>query len=54
MEGSNGQLEDELRLAMSHAGIRHPRIENVRHFGGILPSLEEIVDKLTSLLEVAA
>ncbi|MGB5398828.1 MAG: pyruvate ferredoxin oxidoreductase, partial [Thermoanaerobaculia bacterium] len=54
VEGSNGQLEDELRLAMSHAGIRHPRIENVRHFGGILPSLEEIVDKLTSLLEVAA
>jgi pyruvate/2-oxoacid:ferredoxin oxidoreductase alpha subunit/NAD-dependent dihydropyrimidine dehydrogenase PreA subunit len=54
VEGSNGQLEDELRLAMSHAGIRHPQIENVRHFGGILPSLEEIVDKLTSLLEVAA
>ncbi|MGB5551910.1 MAG: 3-methyl-2-oxobutanoate dehydrogenase subunit VorB [Thermoanaerobaculia bacterium] len=54
VEGSNGQLEDELRLAMSHAGTRHPRIENVRHFGGILPSLEEIVDKLTSLLEVAA
>jgi len=54
VEGSNGQLEDELRLAMSHAGIRHPRIENVRHFGGILPSLEEIVDKLTSLLKVAA
>ncbi|MGB5296073.1 MAG: 3-methyl-2-oxobutanoate dehydrogenase subunit VorB [Thermoanaerobaculia bacterium] len=54
VEGSNGQLEDELRLAMSHAGTRHPRIENVRHFGGILPSLDEIVDKLTSLLEVAA
>ncbi|MGB5660577.1 MAG: pyruvate ferredoxin oxidoreductase, partial [Thermoanaerobaculia bacterium] len=54
VEGSNGQLEDELRLAMSHAGTRHPRIENVRHFGGILPSLEEIVDKLTSLLKVAA
>jgi len=54
VEGSNGQLEDELRLALSHAGIGDPRIENVRHFGGILPSLEEIVDKLTSLLEVAA
>jgi len=54
VEGSNGQLEDELRLAMSLAGVRHPQIENVRHFGGILPSLEEIVDKLTSLLEVAA
>ncbi|NHZ73682.1 MAG: 3-methyl-2-oxobutanoate dehydrogenase subunit VorB [Nitrospirae bacterium] len=54
VEGSNGQLEDELRLAMSHAGLRHPRIENVRHFGGILPSMHEIVDKLTSLSEVAA
>jgi len=54
VEGSNGQLEDELRLAMSHSGLRHPRIENVRHFGGILPSMHEIVDKLTSLSEVAA
>jgi pyruvate/2-oxoacid:ferredoxin oxidoreductase alpha subunit len=54
VEGSNGQLEDELRLAMSHAGIGGLRIENVRHFGGILPALQEIVDKLTSLLEVAA
>ena len=54
VEGSNGQLEDELRLALSHANLTDARIENVRHFGGILPSLQEIVDKLTSLLEVAA
>ncbi len=44
VEASNGQLEDELRLAMSKAGIRnYPEIESVRHFGGILPQLEEIV-----------
>lgn len=44
VEASNGQLEDELRLAISKAGIRnYPEIEHVRHFGGILPQLEEII-----------
>ena len=44
VEASNGQLEDELRLALSHAGISdHPPIESVRRMGGNLPSQSEIV-----------
>ena len=44
VEASNGQLEDELRLAMSHAGItKHPPIEHVRRFGGMLPQPDEII-----------
>lgn len=54
VEGSNGQLEDELRLALSHDNAPALPIENLRHFGGILPSQEEIVSKVSSLVEVAA
>jgi pyruvate/2-oxoacid:ferredoxin oxidoreductase alpha subunit len=44
VEASAGQLEDELRLALSHAGVGHPpAIARVNRFGGILPSQEEIV-----------
>jgi pyruvate/2-oxoacid:ferredoxin oxidoreductase alpha subunit/NAD-dependent dihydropyrimidine dehydrogenase PreA subunit len=47
VEASNGQLEDELRLALSKAGIRdYPEIESVRRMGGILPQLEQIVAKV--------
>lgn len=49
VEASNGQLEDELRLALSHAHIVDiPLIENVRHFGGVLPQQQEIIDKVAS------
>jgi pyruvate/2-oxoacid:ferredoxin oxidoreductase alpha subunit len=54
VEGSNGQLEDEMRLALSHDGAPQVPIEHLRHFGGILPSQDEIVDKVDSLMEVAA
>lgn len=54
VEGSNGQLEDELRLALSHSGVAPVPIEHIRHFGGILPSQQEIVNKVSSCLEVAA
>jgi len=54
VEGSNGQLEDELRLALSHDQAVPLPIENIRHFGGILPSQEEIVAKVSALVEVAA
>ncbi|MEJ2084644.1 MAG: 3-methyl-2-oxobutanoate dehydrogenase subunit VorB [Acidobacteriota bacterium] len=54
VEGSNGQLEDELRLALSHSGAGPISIEHIRHFGGMLPSQQEIVDKVSSCLEVAA
>ena len=45
VEASDRQLEDELRLAMSRAGLRdHPTIEGVRHYGGVLPLQSEIVE----------
>jgi 2-oxoisovalerate ferredoxin oxidoreductase alpha subunit len=43
VEASNGQLEDELRLALSHAGVASPPISHVRRMGGALPQTEEIV-----------
>jgi pyruvate/2-oxoacid:ferredoxin oxidoreductase alpha subunit len=47
VEASAGQLEDELRLALSHADVRQcPPIESVRHFGGILPQQDEIVSAI--------
>ncbi|MEO8501532.1 MAG: 3-methyl-2-oxobutanoate dehydrogenase subunit VorB, partial [Vicinamibacteria bacterium] len=47
VEASNGQLEDEMRLALSHAGVhRPPVIDHVRRFGGILPQQKEIVDRV--------
>lgn len=48
-----GQLEDELRLALSHCGVFHlPVIDNVRHFGGILPQQDEIAQTLVDMMEV--
>lgn len=55
VEASPGQLEDELRLALSHAGVNGvPRIESVRHYGGILPQMDEIVTAVLSGDEVNA
>ena len=48
-----GQLEDELRLAMSHAGIQPPPIDHMRRFGGILPQQGEIVETVLKGEEVA-
>jgi hypothetical protein len=45
-------LEDELRLALSHAGFAAPRIEHVRRGGGILPSQQEILNQLLAGREV--
>jgi pyruvate/2-oxoacid:ferredoxin oxidoreductase alpha subunit/NAD-dependent dihydropyrimidine dehydrogenase PreA subunit len=44
VEASDGQLEDELRLALSHAGMPGIDIQHVRRMGGVLPSQREIVD----------
>jgi len=60
VEAGAGQLEDELRLALSHAGAhRHaegnsvgPGIEHLRRYGGVLPQQEEIVDKVAALEEL--
>jgi pyruvate/2-oxoacid:ferredoxin oxidoreductase alpha subunit len=46
VEASPGQLEDELRLALSRAGLPAPSIEGVRHMGGVLPQQDEIAESL--------
>jgi pyruvate/2-oxoacid:ferredoxin oxidoreductase alpha subunit len=46
VEASPGQLEDEMRLAFSHAGIHAPPIASVRHMGGILPQQDEIIERV--------
>jgi pyruvate/2-oxoacid:ferredoxin oxidoreductase alpha subunit len=44
VEASPGQLEDEVRLAMSRAGVHWTGpIESVNRYGGVLPSHDEIV-----------
>jgi pyruvate/2-oxoacid:ferredoxin oxidoreductase alpha subunit/NAD-dependent dihydropyrimidine dehydrogenase PreA subunit len=48
VEASHGQLEDELRLAVSRAGLALPRVESVQHYGGVLPQQREIVDRVLS------
>ena len=52
VEASSGQLEDELRLALSHAGAQTPPMTHVRRMGGILPSQGEIVQHVLDLVEV--
>ena len=52
VEAGSGQLEDEMRLALSHADVHEvPHIERIQHYGGILPQQQEIVDKVTALAE---
>jgi pyruvate/2-oxoacid:ferredoxin oxidoreductase alpha subunit len=48
VEASPGQVEDELRLALSHAGIAVPPLTSVQRYGGILPQQSEIVDGVLS------
>ncbi len=54
VEASNGQLEDELRLALSKAAVHPPPISHIRRFGGILPQQQDIVSLVLSLEEVTA
>ena len=45
VEASAGQLEDELRLALSRAGdLRGVSIESLQRYGGVLPSHAEVVE----------
>lgn len=44
VEASAGQLEDELRLALSKAGLPTPEIAHVRRMGGMLPAQTEIIE----------
>jgi len=50
VEAGAGQLEDELRLALSHSEIRtHISIEHVQRYGGVLPTAREILEKVVAL-----
>jgi pyruvate/2-oxoacid:ferredoxin oxidoreductase alpha subunit/NAD-dependent dihydropyrimidine dehydrogenase PreA subunit len=50
VEASFGQLEDELRLALSHAGVPNTfAIEHIQHAGGVLPQQREIVEHVRSM-----
>ena len=51
VEAGAGQLEDEIRLALSHAGVPSPAIHRVQHYGGVLPQQREIVDHIAALAE---
>ncbi|WP_005033451.1 4Fe-4S dicluster domain-containing protein [Holophaga foetida] len=51
VEASKNQIEDELRLALSHAGITDPPpITHVQRYGGILPKENEVVAHVQNLL----
>ena len=53
VEASQGQLEDELRLALSHSGVVHlAEIDSVRHCGGVLPQQDEIARAILDFAEV--
>lgn len=52
VEAGPGQLEDELRLALSHAGIAPPPIDHVRRCGGILPAQSAILEGILQGAEV--
>jgi len=53
VEASDGQLEDEMRLALHHAGVRADlEIRHLRHMGGILPGVREIQDVVRAVTEV--
>ncbi len=55
VEASAGQLENEVRLALSKAGVRdYPEIESVRRMGGILPQQDEILARVLGRKEVLA
>ncbi len=51
VEAGPGQLEDELRLALSWSGVAPPPIHAVRHHGGVLPQSPEIVARVQALVE---
>ena len=54
VEASAGQLEDELRLALSHAGRHDQRIHSLRRMGGMLPQEEDIIQRVNTLHEEVA
>ena len=54
VEAGPGQLEDEMRLALSRAGVdRLPPVRNVQRYGGVLPQLDTIIDTVRGMQEVS-
>jgi pyruvate/2-oxoacid:ferredoxin oxidoreductase alpha subunit/NAD-dependent dihydropyrimidine dehydrogenase PreA subunit len=53
VEAGPGQLEDEVRLALSHAGIAPPPVAHVQRYGGNLPQQQEIVNGIVALAEAS-
>ena len=51
VEASPGQIEDEMRLALSHADLAAPVIDHVQRYGGVLPSQAEIVQVVNGQME---
>jgi pyruvate/2-oxoacid:ferredoxin oxidoreductase alpha subunit len=50
VEASAGQLENELRLELSRAGIEKlPKMSHVRRMGGILPQQTDVVAHVKSI-----
>ncbi len=55
VEASAGQLEDEIRLALSKAGAHQfPELESVRRMCGVLPQQSEIMTRVLGRKEVLA
>ena len=55
VEAGPGQLEDELRLAVSHHGVAAlPPVHRIQRYGGILPQQSDIVDRVRHLAAAAA
>ncbi|MFN7966609.1 MAG: 4Fe-4S binding protein [Acidobacteriota bacterium] len=53
VEASDGQLEDEMRLALQKANVTGIQISHVRHMGGILPVPLEVVEHVRQVAEVS-
>jgi pyruvate/2-oxoacid:ferredoxin oxidoreductase alpha subunit len=50
VEAGAGQLEDEMRLALSYNWPDAlPPIDHIQRYGGVLPQAHEIVEKVTAL-----
>ena len=51
VEASNGQLEDEVRLALSNHGCQKlPPFTSIRRFGGMLPQQTDVVAHIQATL----
>jgi pyruvate/2-oxoacid:ferredoxin oxidoreductase alpha subunit len=52
VEASCGQLRDEVRLALADLGITDVEVESLWHTGGVLPSTQEIISRVSTTMGV--